>query len=80
MPTYEFVCKGCSKRFSVFTTVSGRDRACCPECQGNDLQQIFKGVQFLKGGGASPNIGPSSMSPGGSGCSGTSCSGCSGCG
>jgi putative FmdB family regulatory protein len=79
MPTYEFVCKGCHNRFSVFTTVSGREQACCPQCHGNDLQQIFKGVRFAKGG-AYADVAPGSSSSGGSGCSSSSCSGCSGCG
>lgn len=79
MPTYEFVCKGCNNRFSLFTAVSGRDSACCPKCESKDLQQIFKGVRFAKGGVYS-DVGSSSIPSGGGGCSGSSCSGCSGCG
>ncbi len=79
MPTYEFICKGCNNRFSLFTTVSGRDKACCPKCEGKDLQQIYKGVRFVKGGVYS-DAGPSSIPSGGGGCSSGSCSGCSGCG
>jgi putative FmdB family regulatory protein len=78
MPTYEFVCKGCNNRFSLFTTVSGRDNACCPKCEGRDLQQVFKGVRFSTGGYS--DVGAGSASSGASGCAGKSCSGCSGCG
>ncbi|MDH7577999.1 MAG: zinc ribbon domain-containing protein [Bacillota bacterium] len=76
MPTYEFICKGCGNRFSLFTTIAGRARACCPSCQGSDLQQVFKGVMFVKGNSSG---GQSSSSSGGGGCSRTSCSGCAGC-
>ena len=79
MPTYEFICKGCNNRFSLFTTVSGREKAFCPRCESRDLQQIFKGVRFAKGSAYS-DIGLSSIPSGGSGCSGGSCGGCSGCG
>ena len=79
MPTYEFICKNCNNRFSLFTTVSGRDKACCPRCEGRDLQQVFKGVRFAKGSAFS-DFGTSSIPSGGGGCSGGSCSGCSGCG
>lgn len=78
MPTYEFVCKGCSNRFTLFTTVAGRDKASCPKCEGRVLQQVFKGVRFARGG-ACADVGPGGISSG-SGCSGGSCSGCSGCG
>ncbi len=79
MPTYEFICKGCNNRFSLFTTVSGRDQASCPRCGGKDLQQIYKGVRFAKGGVYS-DVGPGSIPSSGGGCSSGSCSGCSGCG
>lgn len=78
MPTYEFVCKSCNNRFSLFTTVSGRDQVCCPKCAGNDLQQMYKGVRFAKGGAYS-DVGPGSVPFSSGGCSGTNCSGCSGC-
>jgi putative FmdB family regulatory protein len=77
MPTYEFICKDCNKRFSLFTTISGRDQACCPKCQGKSLQQVYKGVRFAKGG-TYADVGPNSTPSVGGGCSG-SCGGCSGC-
>lgn len=75
MPTYEFVCRRCDRRFSLFTTVAGRSKVSCPSCQSNDLRQVFKGMVFLKSSSRSDG-GSSSV---GSGCPRTSCSGCSGC-
>lgn len=73
MPTYDFECKKCGNRFSLFTTVSGRLKAVCPSCQSGDLQQLFTGVSFLKG---SSDSGSAAVS---GGCSRGSCNGCSGC-
>lgn len=68
MPTYEFVCKKCGKNFSLFTSIAGRSKACCPSCNSNELQQIYKGMMFVKSAGGGYT----------GGCSGN-CSGCSGC-
>jgi putative FmdB family regulatory protein len=78
MPTYEFNCKGCGNRFSLFTTVSGRDKALCPKCGNKELQQIFKGVRVARGSAFSDFM-PNSMPSSGGGCAGGSCGGCSGC-
>ncbi|MGI6406717.1 MAG: FmdB family zinc ribbon protein [Syntrophaceticus sp.] len=74
MPTYDFECKKCGNRFSLFTTVSGRLKAVCPSCQSGNLQQLFTGVAFVKG-----SSGDSAGSSASGGCSKGSCSGCSGC-
>lgn len=74
MPTYEFTCKNCGNKFSLFTTVAKRSEACCPDCRSKDLQQVFNGLVFVKGGSTSNSI----ASTGGS-CSRGNCSGCSGC-
>ncbi|HAA89688.1 MAG TPA: hypothetical protein DCE07_03780 [Peptococcaceae bacterium] len=73
MPTYEFICKNCGNRFSVFTTVAGRDKVQCENCQSRDLQQVFSGLTFFKSGSRGGG------STGSSGCSRGSCSGCPGC-
>lgn len=74
MPTYDFVCKDCGNRFSLFTTVAGRSKAVCPTCQSNKLEQLFNSMMFVKGGSGA---GGSSTAAGG--CSRGSCGGCSGC-
>jgi putative FmdB family regulatory protein len=74
VPTYDFECKNCGHRFSLFTTVSGRLRAVCPTCQSGNLQQLFTGISFVKGSGGE---GGSQAASGG--CSRGSCSGCPGC-
>ncbi|HBG21870.1 MAG TPA: zinc ribbon domain-containing protein [Peptococcaceae bacterium] len=75
MPTYDFECKKCGNRFSLFTTVSGRLEAVCPSCQSGNLQQLFTGVSILRGSSGSDSAGSSASG----GCSKSSCSGCSGC-
>jgi putative FmdB family regulatory protein len=44
MPTYEYECKKCSRRFDVFQSMSEDPLSKCPECGGR--------VQRLIGGGA----------------------------
>lgn len=41
MPTYEYECKGCNKKFSVIQSVSERETAkiSCPKCNGKSVQQ-----------------------------------------
>lgn len=75
MPTYEFTCKNCGNRFTVFTSVAKRNETSCPACQSKDLQQVYNAIMFVKGGSGSGI----SSSGGSGGCSRGSCSGCSGC-
>jgi len=71
MPTYEFVCKDCGNKFKIFSTIAGRAKAICPSCQGNNLQQAYKGMVYVRSGGGAE----------GSSCSHSGgCNGCSGCG
>lgn len=46
MPTYEYVCSGCGKKFSVTLTFSDHDkgRIVCPACQGRKVVQQFSTV------------------------------------
>jgi len=37
MPIFEYLCKGCGKRFEAI--VLGSQHAECPQCSGNDLEQ-----------------------------------------
>ncbi|MGB9793175.1 MAG: FmdB family zinc ribbon protein [Thermacetogeniaceae bacterium] len=75
MPTYEFTCKSCGNRFTVFTSVAKRSEVSCPSCQSKDLQQVYNALVFVK---SSAGSGVSSSGASG-GCSRGSCSGCSGC-
>lgn len=72
MPTYDFACKSCGHKFSLFTSISGRKNAKCPECGSSDVTQLLTGFFYAKSGG-------NSGSGGSSGCSGGSCASCSGC-
>ena len=52
MPTYEFKCKACGKRFSEVMTIArrGKFRAKCPKCKSGKVEQIASGffVQTAK--------------------------------
>jgi putative FmdB family regulatory protein len=43
MPTYEYVCGKCRKRFSVIKSISEHDRRqpMCPKCKSRKVTQIF---------------------------------------
>jgi putative FmdB family regulatory protein len=71
MPTYEFSCRACNRRFSTFTAISKKLDIHCPECSGNDLQEFF-GVPYLGGNLSNPGAGA------GNSCGGGSCSSCGG--
>ncbi|MDQ7095113.1 zinc ribbon domain-containing protein [Desulfosporosinus sp. PR] len=67
MPSYDMLCQECGHKFSVFCTISQKERQVCPQCQSSKISQRFTSV----------NIGGSKGS--GGSCSASSCSGCSGC-
>jgi len=41
MPTYEYECKGCNKKFSVILSISehGKTKVSCPKCKGKKVKQ-----------------------------------------
>ncbi len=47
MSVYEFICRGCRKRFTVEKPISEfNPRAVrCPKCKGKKLDRIWGGVQ-----------------------------------
>jgi putative FmdB family regulatory protein len=46
MPTYEYVCSACGKRFSATLTFAEHDkgRIACPKCKGRKVAQQFTAV------------------------------------
>jgi len=62
MPIYEYICRGCDKRFEAI--VSGERVAECPHCKGKDLEQQLSafavGAPKGKGrfGKSAPSSGP----------------------
>lgn len=71
MPTYDFMCHDCKSKFSLFVSLSEKDKTTCPNCGGPNVTQLFTGFLYSKpGGGQSGSSG---------GCSGGSCGSCSGC-
>ena len=45
MPTYDYACVPCGKKFSVHLTISDHDKnkAKCPKCGSKKLQQRVEG-------------------------------------
>ena len=43
MPTYEYRCDKCNKRFTVVKSISEHDRGrpSCPKCKSRKVRQVF---------------------------------------
>ncbi len=43
MPTYDFRCSGCKKKFSLTMGIAerGRKRIKCPKCQSQKVEPVF---------------------------------------
>lgn len=41
MPTYEYECEACKKKFTVIQSISehGKGEASCPKCKGKKVKQ-----------------------------------------
>ena len=72
MPTYEYHCRRCNRRFDKFRPMSEYDQpADCPTC-GESSERIISAVACF----TSSNGNVSSVSGGCSGCSSSDCSSC----
>jgi putative FmdB family regulatory protein len=42
MPSYEYVCKECKKRFTLFLTIAEyeKKRPACPKCKSKKVEQV----------------------------------------
>lgn len=42
MPTYEYECRDCGKKFALVTTIAEHDKgkAACPKCKGRKVKQV----------------------------------------
>ena len=66
MPIFEYLCKGCGKRFEAI--VLGSRQAECPQCSGQDLeQQLSKFAAHSHSGSASGGAMPCGAPSGGCG-------------
>ncbi|HNA89766.1 MAG TPA: zinc ribbon domain-containing protein [Anaerolineales bacterium] len=54
MPTYDFICNSCGKRFDVFLTFSeyGNKEIHCLHCQSANIRRRMTKVRIAKSGGA----------------------------
>ena len=46
MPTYEYTCKACTKKFTLIMTFSEREkkRVSCPKCNSRKVAQRFTSI------------------------------------
>ena len=70
MPNYKYKCRDCENTFSVKSSIKEKSEGLdlvCPECESEDVFQLFDSIGVVGGGSKT------------SSCSGTSCSSCSSC-
>lgn len=49
MPVYSFNCKKCGDEFTkLVRSVNKREEIKCPRCGAQDLQQLFRGFNYVK--------------------------------
>ncbi|WP_291957030.1 FmdB family zinc ribbon protein [Mahella sp.] len=74
MPSYDMKCKHCNNEFTTMVSIRTKEegKIACPHCGSYDVNQIFKNVNFIKGG-ASTASSSNSCNAGGCG----SCHACS---
>jgi len=49
MPTYEYICTGCSKKFSLIATIKEKEEGLnpvCPQCGSMEVKQSYSGIFF----------------------------------
>ena len=52
MPTYEYECQGCKKRFELFQSITAKPIRVCPKCKGKVKRLIGAGAGIIfKGSG-----------------------------
>ena len=49
MPTYDFVCDGCKKKFTLFMSISDYERKkySCPKCKSKKVKQQISSFQTV---------------------------------
>lgn len=52
MALIDFKCKECGKEFFEIV-LSGDDKVTCPECKSTNVERVYKGKYYGKGGGCS---------------------------
>lgn len=51
MPTYEYLCKGCSHRFEIWQKMADESLTVCPKCGGTLRRVLFPAGIVFKGSG-----------------------------
>jgi putative FmdB family regulatory protein len=51
MPTYEYLCRGCSHRFETWQKMTDEPLTICPECGGAIRRVLFPAGVVFKGSG-----------------------------
>ena len=72
MPTYEYKCRKCGKRFEQRQPITAEPIKECPDCRGEVRRLVSGGAGFMIKGAAAT----SAPRPSGGSCCGTSSCGC----
>ncbi|HHV64600.1 MAG TPA: zinc ribbon domain-containing protein [Peptococcaceae bacterium] len=67
MPTYDLKCEDCGHKFTVFCSISAKDKQTCPECQSSNISQRFTAVNITGVSGGSKDCGSCSSGKSGFG-------------
>lgn len=65
MPTYDFRCADCGKKFTVRVSIKDRDKVTCTYCASKKVDQLFTGCSVRTGGCELPVTGGGFPSGGG---------------
>ncbi|KLU66176.1 zinc ribbon domain protein [Desulfosporosinus acididurans] len=61
MPSYDLICQTCNHKFSVFCSISQKDRQVCPVCGSDQIKQRFTTINVMgKSSSGGSSIGSSS--------------------
>jgi putative FmdB family regulatory protein len=59
MPIYEYRCRGCRRKVSLFfRSISSAEGGKCPECGSEDLERLFSRVLVRRGGSRGDDTSP----------------------
>ncbi len=67
MPTYDYRCPDCGKKFDKFVPIAQRDDVACPECGAKPVTRLMTGGGIMRSGGGASNSGFGNSSGCGSG-------------
>jgi len=68
---YEYICKDCESKFTVFMTIAEKEKGhviTCRVCGSENVKQVFSGISLVSGKSGSSSGYRSGCTPGGGCC------------